>query len=309
MAPLHSGWPAGATALLGGMAETPRHRRMKIVATLGPASASAERIEELFRAGAAVFRLNFSHGTHDDHVAAVELIRKVERRVKRHIAIVADMQGPKLRVGRFAGGLVVLQWGRAFRLDLLPQPGDGARVQLPHSELKAAAVAGASLLLDDGRIRLEVVRRTDQALETRVTVGGRLSDHKGVNLPGLALPIPALTAKDRADLAFALDCGVEYIGLSFVQRPEDVAEARELVGGRALLLTKIEKPQALEHIDEVLRLSDAVMVARGDLGVELPPEDVPLVQKRLIRAAHRWGRPVIVAAQMMESVTASPAPA
>ena len=290
------------------MAESPRNRRMKIVATLGPASASGERIEELFRAGADVFRLNFSHGTHDDHATAVELIRKAERRVKRPIAIVADMQGPKLRVGRFAGGHVVLQWGRAFRLDLLPQPGDGARVQLPHPELMAAAVAGSSLLLDDGRIRLEVVRRTDAALETRVTVGGRLSDHKGVNLPGLALPIPALTAKDRADLAFALDCGVEYIGLSFVQRPEDVAEARELVGGRALLLTKIEKPQALEHIDEVLRLSDAVMVARGDLGVELPPEDVPLVQKRLIRAAHRWGRPVIVATQMMESMTEAASP-
>ncbi|MBS0361587.1 MAG: pyruvate kinase [Proteobacteria bacterium] len=285
-----------------------RQRRMKIVATLGPASASPERIEDLFRTGVDVFRLNFSHGTHADHEASIDAIRKVEKKAGKPIAILADLQGPKLRVGRFAGGHVVLQWGRSFRLDLLPRPGDGERVQLPHPELLAVAVAGSTLLLDDGRIRLEVVRRSDEALETRVVVGGRLSDHKGVNLPGLALPIPALTAKDREDLSFALDHGVDYIGLSFVQRPQDVAEARELVGDRALILTKIEKPQALDSLDEILKLSDAVMVARGDLGVELPPEDVPLVQKRLVRAAHRWGRPVIVATQMMESMTESPAP-
>jgi len=290
------------------MAEPPRRRRVKIIATLGPATASAERIEELFKAGADVFRLNFSHGTQADHALSVELIRKVERRVRRPIAILADMQGPKVRVGRFAAGHTVLQWGRAFRLDLLPRPGDGERVQLPHPEVLAVATPGQSLLMDDGRIRLEVVRQHKDHLETRVIVGGRLSDHKGVNLPGVALPIPALTEKDRSDLAFALDCGVDYIALSFVQRPEDVAEARELVGGRALLLTKIEKPQALEQLDEILRLSDAVMVARGDLGVELPPEDVPLVQKRLIRAAHRWGKPVVVATQMMESMTEAAAP-
>ncbi|MGH6964034.1 MAG: pyruvate kinase [Phenylobacterium sp.] len=290
------------------MAEAPRRRRVKIIATLGPATTSAERIEELFKAGADVFRLNFSHGGQADHAAAVEMIRKVERRVRRPIAILADMQGPKLRVGRFAAGHTVLQWGRGFRLDLSPRPGDGERVQLPHPELMAVAARGQSLLMDDGRIQLEVVRQTAEHLETRVVIGGRLSDHKGVNLPGVALPIPALTEKDRSDLAFALDCGVDYIALSFVQRPEDVAEARELVGGRALLLTKIEKPQALEQLDEILRLSDAVMVARGDLGVELPPEDVPLVQKRLIRAAHRWGKPVVVATQMMESMTEAAAP-
>jgi pyruvate kinase len=290
------------------MAEAPRRRRVKIIATLGPATTSAERIEELFKAGADVFRLNFSHGGQADHAAAVEMIRKVERRVRRPIAILADMQGPKLRVGRFAAGHTVLQWGRGFRLDLSPRPGDGERVQLPHPELMAVASRGQSLLMDDGRIQLEVVRQSAEHLETRVVIGGRLSDHKGVNLPGVALPIPALTEKDRSDLAFALDCGVDYIALSFVQRPEDVAEARELVGGRALLLTKIEKPQALEQLDEILRLSDAVMVARGDLGVELPPEDVPLVQKRLIRAAHRWGKPVVVATQMMESMTEAAAP-
>ena len=290
------------------MAEAPRNRRMKIVATLGPATSDLERIEALFKAGADVFRLNFSHGAHEDHAANITSIRRVEKKLGRPIAILADMQGPKLRVGRFAAGHVVLQWGRPFRLDLSPQPGDSSRVQLPHPEIMAVASAGYTLLLDDGRIQLEVVRQKPDHLETRVAVGGRLSDRKGVNLPGAVLPIPALTDKDRADLAFALDCGVDYIGLSFVQRPEDVAEARELVGGRALLMSKIEKPQALEQIEEILRLSDAVMVARGDLGVELPPEDVPLIQKRLIRAAHRWGKPIVVATQMMESMTENPSP-
>jgi pyruvate kinase len=290
------------------MAEAPRNRRMKIVATLGPATSDPERIEALFKAGADVFRLNFSHGSHEDHAANITSIRRVEKKLGRPIAILADMQGPKLRVGRFAAGHVVLQWGRPFRLDLSPQPGDSSRVQLPHPEIMAVASAGYSLLLDDGRIQLEVVRQAADHLETRVAVGGRLSDRKGVNLPGAVLPIPALTEKDRADLAFALDCGVDYIGLSFVQRPEDVAEARELVRGRALLMSKIEKPQALEQIEEILRLSDAVMVARGDLGVELPPEDVPLIQKRLIRAAHRWGKPIVVATQMMESMTENPSP-
>jgi pyruvate kinase len=285
-----------------------RRRRVKIVATVGPATASGERLEELFRAGADVFRLNFSHGTQDHHAATVELIRRVERRVGRPIGILADLQGPKLRVGRFTAGQVMLQWGRTFHLDLQTRPGDGERVQLPHPEIMAAAGPGSVLLLDDGKIRLEVVRRTPERLETRVVVGGRLSDHKGVNLPGVALPIPALTGKDTSDLTFALACGVEYIGLSFVQRPEDVAQARELIGDRALILTKIEKPQALDQLDEILRLTDAVMVARGDLGVELPAEDVPLVQKRLIRAAQRWGRPVVVATQMMESMTESPTP-
>jgi pyruvate kinase len=290
------------------MAHPPRQRRMKIVATLGPATSDPERIDALFRAGADVFRLNFSHGAQEDHARNVESIRRVEKKLGRPIAILADMQGPKLRVGRFAAGHVVLQWGRPFTLDLSPQPGDSSRVQLPHPEIMAAASVGYSLLLDDGRIQLEVTRQRPDHLETRVTVGGRLSDRKGVNLPGAILPIPALTVKDRSDLAFALDCGVDYIGLSFVQRPEDVAEARELVKGRALLLSKIEKPQALEKLDEIFQLSDAVMVARGDLGVELPPEDVPLIQKRVIRAAHRWGKPVVVATQMMESMTESPSP-
>ncbi len=285
-----------------------RRRRVKIVATIGPASSSPERLEELFRTGADVFRLNFSHGTQDQHAEVVARIRKVEKKTGRPIGILADLQGPKLRVGRFAGGAVVLQWGRTLRLDLQERPGDSQRVQLPHPEIMAAASPGSVLLLDDGRIRLEVTRQTPEFLDTRVIVGGRLSDHKGVNLPGLMLPIPALTKKDRSDLAFALDQGCDYIGLSFVQRPEDVIEARELVGDRAFILSKIEKPGALQHIDEVVRLSDAIMVARGDLGVEMPAEDVPLLQKRLIRTAHRYGRPVVVATQMMESMIENPAP-
>jgi pyruvate kinase len=285
-----------------------RRRRVKIVATIGPASSSPERLEELFRTGADVFRLNFSHGDQEQHAQAIERIRRAERRTGRPIGILADLQGPKLRVGRFAAGGVVLQWGRSLRLDLQERPGDSQRVQLPHPEIMAAASVGSVLLLDDGRIRLEVTRQTPDFLDTRVVVGGRLSDHKGVNLPGLTLPIPALTPKDRSDLTFALDHGCDWIGLSFVQRPEDVAEARELVGDRAFILSKIEKPGALASIDEVLRLSDAIMVARGDLGVELPAEDVPLIQKRLIRAAHRHGRPVVVATQMMESMIENPAP-
>ncbi|MBL8772913.1 MAG: pyruvate kinase [Phenylobacterium sp.] len=285
-----------------------RRRRVKIVATIGPASSSPEKLEELFRTGADVFRLNFSHGAQDDHAAVVDRIRRIEKKTGRPIGILADLQGPKLRVGRFAGGGVVLQWGRSFRLDLQERPGDSQRAQLPHPEIMAAAGPGSLLLLDDGRIRLEVTRQTPEFLDTRVIVGGRLTDHKGVNLPGLTLPIPALTKKDRSDLAFALEHGCDYIGLSFVQRPDDVAEARELVGDRAFILSKIEKPGALACIDDVLRLSDAIMVARGDLGVEMPAEEVPLLQKRLIRAAHRFGRPVVVATQMMESMIENPAP-
>ena len=285
-----------------------RRRRVKIVATIGPASSTPEQLEELFRTGADVFRVNFSHGTQAGHAEVIDNIRRVEKRVGRPIGILADLQGPKLRVGRFASGHVVLQWGRTLRLDLKATPGDGQRVQLPHPEIMAAAGPGSVLLLDDGRIRLEVTRQTAESLDTRVIVGGRLSDHKGVNLPGITLPIPALTVKDRSDLTFALDHGADYIGLSFVQRPEDVSEARELIGDRAFIMSKIEKPGALQSIEEVLRLSDAIMVARGDLGVEMPAEDVPLIQKRLIRACHRFGKPVVVATQMMESMIENPTP-
>ena len=285
-----------------------RSRRTKIVATLGPASSSPEMIERLFRAGVDVFRLNFSHGTHADHAARITAIRALEHRWGRPIGILADVQGPKLRVGNFGAGRVHLQTGQKFRLDLDPTPGDAKRVQLPHPEIIAASHAGTSLLLDDGKLRMRVTRKLEDALEVEVTVGGPLSDHKGVNVPDVALPIPALTAKDRLDLAFALDHGIDFIGLSFVQRPEDVLEAKEIAAGRAWIVTKMEKPQAVENLDAILDVTDAVMVARGDLGVELPPEEVPLVQKRLIRAARQRGKPVIVAPQMLESMITAPAP-
>lgn len=285
-----------------------RRRRTKIVATLGPASSSPEVIARLFQAGADVFRLNFSHGTHTDHAARIAMIRDLEARFDRPIGILADVQGPKLRVGQFAGGRVQLQTGHIFRLDLNPTPGDSTRVQLPHPEIIAAASIGTTLLLDDGKLRLRVVRKRSDHLETEVTVGGPLSDRKGVNVPDIILPIPALTTKDRADLAFALEHGVDFIGLSFVQRPEDVAEARDIVAGRAWIMTKVEKPQALDNLEAIIRLSDAVMVARGDLGVELPPEEVPLAQKRIVRMARQLGRPVVVATQMLESMVSAPAP-
>src|SRR5579863_2758672 len=217
-----------------------RRRRTKIIATLGPASSSAEVLSRLFHAGADVFRLNFSHGAHEDHAARIKLIRELEEQVGHPIGILADVQGPKLRVGRFGGGRVQLQTGQSFTLDLNPTPGDARRVNLPHPEILAAASIGTTLLLDDGKLRLRVTRVRDDHLETEVTVGGPLSDRKGVNVPDTVLPIPALTAKDRDDMAFALNHGVEYIGLSFVQRPEDVAEAREITAGRAWIMSKLE---------------------------------------------------------------------
>ena len=285
-----------------------RRRRTKIIATLGPASSTAEVLLRLLYAGADVFRLNFSHGTHDDHAKLFAIIRDLERQVGHPIGILADVQGPKLRVGRFGGGRVQLQTGHPFRLDLNPTPGDVRRVNLPHPEIIAAASIGTSLLLDDGKLRLRVTHVREDHLETEVAVGGALSDRKGVNVPDMVLPIPALTKKDREDLAFALEHGADYIGLSFVQRPEDVEEAREIARGRAWIMTKLEKPQALDNLDAILRLSDAVMVARGDLGVELPPEEVPLAQKRIVRAARALGKPVVVATQMLESMISSPSP-
>jgi pyruvate kinase len=285
-----------------------RRRRTKIIATLGPASSSPEMIERLFRAGADVFRLNFSHGSHEDHAARIAIIRDLEMKLDRPIGILADVQGPKLRVGRFHGGRVHLQTGQCFRLDLNPTPGSASRVQLPHPEIIQAAQIGTSLLLDDGKLRLRVERTREDHLETEVVVGGPLSDRKGVNVPDVVLPIPALTEKDRADLAFVLDQGIEYVGLSFVQRPEDVAEAKAIAAGRAWIMVKMEKPQAVENLGAIMALADCVMVARGDLGVELPPEEVPLVQRHIVRAARAAGKPVVVATQMLESMIAAPSP-
>ena len=285
-----------------------RRRRTKIIATLGPASSSLEVMTRLFQAGADVFRLNFSHGTHEDHAVRFAMIRELEEKFDRPIGILADVQGPKLRVGTFGGGRVHLQTGQKFRLDLNATPGDVQRVNLPHPEIIEAASIGSSLLLDDGKLRLRVIHKRPDALETEVVVGGPLSDRKGVNVPDVVLPIPALTEKDRADLEFAVTHGANYIGLSFVQRPEDVIEAKRLIAGRAWVMVKLEKPQALDNLEEILALTDAVMVARGDLGVELPPEEVPLAQKRIVRMSRALGKPVVVATQMLESMISAPAP-
>jgi len=285
-----------------------RYRRTKIIATLGPSSSSPEMIERLFRAGADVFRLNFSHGSHEDHATRIAAVRALENRSGRPIGLLADIQGPKLRIGRFAGGRVHLAAGQQFTLDLDPSPGNARRVQLPHPEIFLAAGQGTTLLLDDGKLRLRVGHRSGDHLLCEVLTGGALSDRKGVNVPDVVLDIPALTDKDRVDLNFALAHGVDLVGLSFVQRAEDVAEAQEIAGGRAWIVAKIEKPQALDRLDAVLDLADAAMVARGDLGVEMPPEEVPLAQKRIVRAMRARGKPVIVATQMLESMITAPAP-
>ena len=285
-----------------------RYRNTKIVATLGPASSTKREIRALIKAGVDVFRLNFSHGNHEDHKLRFETIRQLEEELDRPIAIMADLQGPKLRVGVFKNDEIELTAGAPFVLDLDDAPGSSDRVQLPHQEIFDAAVVGMELLLDDGKIRLRVQNASKSSIETKVVTGGTLSNRKGVNVPGVALGLSALSEKDRVDLGFALQLGFDWIALSFVQRPADVAEARELIKGRASVLIKLEKPAAIEHLDELVKLSDAVMVARGDLGVELPPEKVPGIQKKIVKLCRHWGKPVVVATQMLDSMVHAPAP-
>ncbi len=285
-----------------------RHRRAKIVATLGPASSTRDCIHALFDAGVDMFRFNFSHGKHDEHRARYEIVREIEEEVGRPIAVMADLQGPKLRVGEFENGEAMLEPGGEFRLDLSPELGDARRAPLPHPEIFSALVDGAEILLDDGRIHLSVVLHGKGFAETTVLAGGKLSNHKGVNLPRVALGLSAITPKDQRDLRFALELGVDWVALSFVQRPDDVASARKLIAGRASIMTKLEKPAALDSLAEIIDLSDAIMVARGDLGVELAPEDVPAEQKNIVRAARRAGKPVVVATQMLESMIYAAAP-
>lgn len=281
----------------------------KIVATLGPASADRATIEALVKAGADVFRLNFSHGTHTDHQQRLKLIRSIETDLGRPIGVLLDLQGPKLRVGTFANGPVKLVEGAAFRLDLdRERPGDVSRAPLPHPEIFAALQTGAELLLDDGRLRLKVQTCGQDFAETKVINGGLLSDRKGVNVPGVVLPLAAMTAKDRADLDFGLTLGVDWVALSFVQRAADVVEAQAIIQGRAGIVAKLEKPAAIACLDEILAVTDAVMVARGDLGVEMPAEQVPAIQKRIVRACRKLGKPVIVATQMLESMVSAAVP-
>ena len=285
-----------------------RHRNVKIVATLGPASDDYETIKELHLAGADVFRLNMSHGSHDDIAQRHQIIRKIEEELNSPIGILADLQGPKLRVGEFDNGSENLVEGQDFCLDLRPAKGTSKRVSLPHPEIFTALSAGSVLLVNDGKIKLEVKSCGEDFADCIVKAGGAISNRKGVNVPDVILPLAALSDKDRTDLEFACGLGIDWLALSFVQRPEDVMEARELAKGRAAILSKIEKPAALSRFDDILKCSDGIMVARGDLGVELPVQNVPPVQKRLVRACRAAAKPVIVATQMLESMIESPMP-
>ncbi|WP_370159374.1 pyruvate kinase [Salipiger bermudensis] len=285
-----------------------RLRKVKIVDTLGPASNTYEMIRTLHEAGADVFRLNMSHGTHKDITKLHRAIRQVEKDLDSPIAILADLQGPKLRVGEFENGEEELEWGETFRLDLDKAPGTKKRVCLPHPEIFQALGVGAHLLVNDGKIRLRVEECGEDFANCIVEAGGTISNRKGVNVPDVVLPLAALSEKDRKDLEFAAALGVDWLALSFVQRPEDVEEARKLCDGRAAILSKIEKPSAVKSFDAILEASDGIMVARGDLGVELPVQAVPPIQKRLIRKCRAAGKPVIVATQMLESMIESPMP-
>ncbi|MCW1382061.1 pyruvate kinase [Novosphingobium sp. KCTC 2891] len=288
--------------------QDPRGRKVKILATVGPASRSPEMLEKLFRAGADAFRVNMSHGDHATHAETIAAIRALEKKVGRPVTVLCDLQGPKLRVGTFKEGRAVIRHSGHFTLDRDPAPGDETRVCLPHPELFGILRKGQRLLIDDGKLRLRVIRADDNEILCTAEVGGVISDRKGVNVPDAVIPVPALTEKDRRDLAFAVEHNADWIALSFVQRPEDVAEARRLMGGHGSLMAKIEKPAAISRLEEIIELSDGIMVARGDLGVELNPEEVPPLQKRIVETARREGKPVIVATQMLESMIEAPTP-
>ena len=280
----------------------------KIIATLGPVSSSSEMIAKLAKAGVNVFRLNFSHGTHAEHLQQMKAIRIQSQKDKVHYTILADMQGPKLRVGHFKDGEITLRSGEFFTLDTNEKAGDVKRVHLPHPEIFKVIKVGMNLLLNDGKIVLKVVKATPKAIQTKVVIGGPLSDHKGVNVPDVVLPISSLTQKDRKDLAFAIKAGVDWICLSFVQTANDIRLARKLVKGKASILAKIEKPSAVQNINEIVKEADAVMVARGDLGVECPVESVPALQRKIITVCRLAGKPVVVATQMLESMIEAPVP-
>lgn len=285
-----------------------RERNAKILATLGPASSDRETIHALFKAGVDVFRFNFSHGTHADHQARYELLREIEREVGRPVGILLDLQGPKLRLGAIEGGKMAVTIGQILVLDLDPTMGNSVRLPMPHPEIFAAIKAGDDLLIDDGKVRLRVLEANAQSAKVKVLNDGVLSDRKGVNVPGAILPMSPLTEKDRRDLDFGLSLGVDWVALSFVQRPEDIEEVKAIVAGRAWTMAKIEKPAAIDSLNAIIAASDGVMVARGDLGVECAPEDVPVIQKRIIRACREVGKPVVVATQMLESMISSPVP-
>lgn len=285
-----------------------RNRKVKILATLGPASSEEAMIRKLSEAGADVFRINMSHTDHDQMRVLVGRIRNVEKALGRPIGILADLQGPKLRVGKFVRGKEELTAGQRFILDDNETLGDSTRVFLPHPEILRSVEVGHRLLIDDGKVELRAIETDGKSIVCTVVAGTAISDRKGVSLPDTVLPVGALTPKDRADLEAVLETGVDWLALSFIQRPEDVAEARKLARGRAAIMSKIEKPQAVLRLAEILEISDALMVARGDLGVEMPLEAVPGIQKQMTRAARRAGKPVVVATQMLESMISAPVP-
>jgi pyruvate kinase len=290
------------------MSSLKRSRKTKIVATLGPASSSPEMIRALFDAGVDVFRLNFSHGAHVDHEKRIKIIHALEKETGRPIGVFADLQGPKLRLGTFEKGEIDIHKGMKITLDSNPASGNEKRVHLPHPEIIEALQVNSDVLLDDGKVHLRVIKKGKDFVETEVIAGKKLMDRKGVNLPDVLLKVSSLTEKDRIDLEAAMTMGADWIALSFVQRPEDVTEARKIVAGRAKIIVKIEKPSAVEHLLEIVELSDAVMLARGDLGVEIPAERVPSVQKHVVRVCRQAGKPVIIATQMLESMISSPRP-
>lgn len=285
-----------------------RYRKAKIIATLGPATSDEQAITQLFEAGADVFRMNFSHGVHADHQKRLDILRGLEQKHGRPIGVILDLQGPKLRVGDFEDGLAILKTGAAFRLDLDETLGNADRAELPHPQIFAALEPGMNLLINDGRIRLKVTECSESFAETKVIAGGKISNNKGVNVPDAVLEMSALTKKDLEDLRFGLQMGIDWVALSFVQRPQDIVEARKLVAGRASIMAKLEKPLALNSLEEIVDLSDAIMVARGDLGVEIPPEEVPSLQKHMVNVCRESGKPVIIATQMLESMVESPSP-
>ena len=285
-----------------------RDRQAKIVATLGPASSSAEVIRNLFLAGADVFRFNFSHGSHEEHSGRYRIVRQIEHEIGRPIAVMADLQGPKLRLGDLIDGSARLRPGTEVELELGTTGTAATRLPIPHPEIFGALSPGVALLIDDGKLRLTITTASKSIATALVVVGGRVLSRKGISVVGATLPVSALTEKDQADLAFALDMGADWIALSFVQRPEDIAQARALAGRPISIITKLEKPVAIEHLNAIVAQSDAVMIARGDLGVELPPHKVPVIQRQILRTCRRLGKPVIVATQMLESMVASPVP-
>lgn len=285
-----------------------RQRKAKIIATLGPASSSPEMIEALFEAGADVFRLNFSHGTHAEHFRSIQIIRSIETRYQRPIAILLDLQGPKFRIGSLSQEKLFLEERQQYAFDLNPQPGTKERIPFLHPEVYTVLKPGMQLLIDDGRLKLEVVHVTPHCIQATVEIEGELLSRKGVNIPEISLPVSSLTEKDLSDLAFGLEHGVDWIALSFVQRLEDIIEAHTLIQRKTKIMTKIEKPQALEFLDELISISDGIMVARGDLGVELSPEEIPCLQKKIINACRKVGKPVVVATQMLNSMVNNPTP-